>query len=117
MKVSREDLAWASGLFEGKGCISGWTVDGHKRYFHTTLSTTDEDVIRKFHLIVGVGTVTGPFQKAHYKPYWRFRTSSFEEGQALIAVLWSWLGTRRKAKAVEVLKAVSFLWASIWSSC
>ena len=55
------DLAWAAGLFEGEGCF---TFQGSKkartrggRLGKAQLSMTDEDVVRKFHTIMGFGSL------------------------------------------------------------
>ncbi len=115
MDINREDIAWAAGLFEGEGSIS-WSR--HKnRYrpdgecYHTlqmSLHSTDEDVVRKFAKIIGVGKVHGPYrfpspEVPNRKPSWYWGITSHERCQAVIAMLWPWLCSRRKAKAKETL--------------
>ena len=102
--VSREQLAWASGLFEGEG---SFTVQNRGKYVSIVaeLAMTDEDRVRQFHSIIGVGNVTkhtNPI-KDYYKPVFTWKTGSFEGVQSVIAALWFWLGPRRKARAKEIL--------------
>src|SRR5665213_179839 len=65
---TRENLAWMAGLFEGEGYVQGRPrsykrADG--RSFTTigyrlAITMTDEDIIRRFHRLAGVGNVNGP---------------------------------------------------------
>ena len=99
------EMMWAAGLFEGEGCISSWRrKDTHTPQLTMNLTSTDEDVVRRFHGIVGVGSVGGPHDRG-YKPTWSWRTSGFPSSQAVVAMLWDGLGKRRKARAKELLLA------------
>ena len=62
-----EDIAWATGLFEGEGCItaSGGTAAARTPELH--LDMTDEDVVRRLAIVLG-GNVTGPYHKGSNKP-------------------------------------------------
>jgi hypothetical protein len=96
--------AWAAGLFEGEGSFS---MDrGRKGYtgLHATLASTDEDVVRTFHRIVAVGTVTGPHSraKAHWKPLWRWETKGVNV-ERVYHLLEPWLHSRRRARFAELL--------------
>jgi hypothetical protein len=101
---NREALAWAAGLFEGEGSFS---IVG-QQYARMALSSTDEDVVRKFHSVVGLGNVSGPYRKPvnslGNKPFWQWKASKFEHVQALVAALWPFLCSRRKDRAAEVLR-------------
>lgn len=106
---TRESLAWAAGLFEGEGCISVQRPRGHQ-YIQLSLVMNDEDRVRLFAEAIGVGQIY------HVKPQkskvpvkrhdsWNWHTGKFEVAQAVIAMLWEWLGPRRRNRAVELLKA------------
>ena len=109
MRTTR-DIAWAAGLFEGEGCFG---IPKERSYGPQTkarprllLSSTDEDVVRRFHAIVGVGRVSGPRRhkgKPHHKPFFTWITGSFEGMQAVTALFWSFLGERRRGKAADLL--------------
>jgi hypothetical protein len=98
---TRENLAWAAGLFEGEGCITRTN-----RVPVARLGTTDLDVLERFHLVMGFGRV---YEMGHtrnhprWKPASEWTTTTFEEAQATIAVLWPWLRARRRARGLEVL--------------
>lgn len=104
MNISREDLAWAAGLFEGEGSFS--VHNARLGNPVASLVITDEDIIRRFHDIVKIGSVVGPYtHKEHpeWKPKWQWRASGFHVVQAVVSLFWRWLGKRRKTRAKEVL--------------
>jgi hypothetical protein len=97
------EIIWASGLFEGEGCITM----SQGKHIRLQLNSTDEDVVRRFHKAVNVGMVEGPM-RAHtwptkWKSQWRWRCSNFEHCQAVVALLWNGLGRRRRHRAKELL--------------
>ena len=101
------ELAWAAGLFEGEGCVfsAGQNKYGYQ-YTALAVNMTDEDSVRRFAAAVGVGNVRGPILKTSAfvnKPVWEWRIANFEQVQAVIAMLWFGLGTRRRARATELL--------------
>jgi hypothetical protein len=106
---TRENIAWLAGLFEGEGCIYIKDDANHVRmHFHAT----DEDVLRKFRDIAGVGHVGGPYQRYHkdgrpYKPVWRWEVSHAKQWYPLLMTMWPWLGERRRAKAADAVKVMS----------
>jgi hypothetical protein len=111
--VHKDDIAWAAGLFEGEGCISFTrSKRSHWRNSQTqgrvSVAMTDQDVVERFAKIMGFGTVEYlgvPQSRDGYnrKATWRWRAQSYEHVQATIAMFWSYLGTRRKARAKEIL--------------
>lgn len=113
MDISRENVAWAAGLFEGEGSIIWATVRNRNpklppwKRCGLSLHMTDEDVVRKFHSIVGVGKVNGPYNystkntKRKSSCYWNVQ--SFEKMQAVIVMFWPWLGERRRNRYKEIL--------------
>ena len=93
--ATASSIAWVAGLFEGEGCFTprgnhGWCA---------TIKMTDEDVVRKVHRVLGIGWVCGPYQTANtaHKPTWAWVVSSFQDVQAVAAMLWEHLGARRRA--------------------
>lgn len=111
MERSRESLAWAAGLFEGEGCFSSHKTGNRISGIDVSITSADEDVLIKFHQIMkNIGTINGPYHQTTpdgrpKKSVWKWHVCNFEGAQATIAMLWSWLGTRRKNKAKECLKA------------
>ena len=103
--IDREHLAWAAGLFEGEGYFSINSTRGARAI--AGLATTDKDVSDRFNFVVGRGTVRvyEPPQPT-YKIQYRWTVEGFEDLQFVAALLWPWLGTRRRARIAEVLNTV-----------
>ena len=104
---TRENLAWMAGLFEGEGYVQG-RPRSYKRAdgrtfttvgFRLAISMTDEDVIRRFHQLAGVGTCNGPRLSPSMKnqPLWDYRAHG-ADAYALTVAMWPSLGMRRKSQ-------------------
>ena len=106
MAGAREELAWAGGLFEGEGWIThGWNTNqntGKNKFPRPQVGlgmvARDEAILRRFALALGFGKIYGPYQTKH-QPQLRWLANSFEHCQASIAMLWPWLGERRRDQA------------------
>jgi hypothetical protein len=103
MSSHAEDIAWAAGWFEGEGSIllSGGCLC-------TRVSNTDEEIIDRFAEVLDVGTMYGPYSpyggtEHRKKPMWVWVA---REDAALdaIALMWPWLGTRRRTRASELTR-------------
>jgi len=92
------EIAWAAGLFEGEGYLS---LSGGVRPY-AGLNMTDEDVVRRFHEVIGVGSVTGPHHGAK-KPRWTWRTTSYATFIVFADLVSGHLGIRRSARLAELL--------------
>ena len=91
-----QELAWAAGLFEGEGSI----FNGGGTSTSVALAMTDLDVVEKFQKAVQLPVpIYKRTRRDAYKDVFEWRTARFEYAQALIAMLWPWLGTRRKQQA------------------
>jgi len=110
----REELAWAGGLFEGEGTFYV-KPRPYGRYAALRIHMSDEDVIRRFADIFGL-KVLGPYRKdpatsnfknppLEFKPWWTAESAKFETVQAIGAMLWPWLGKRRREQFRLVMKA------------
>jgi hypothetical protein len=94
------DVAWAAGLFEGEGsCFIG----SGQRQPVAYLAMTDEDVVSKFHAIVGVGNVRSYQRPGKYKRYWQWSAQSRDDVIHVLGMLWPHLGARRQERASEVM--------------
>ena len=114
MNWRREDLAWLAGLVEGEGTFTTRVESPRNNPYGRTsiamrVAMTDEDVVRRAHAVAQVGRVYGPYKKAggRYKDYWVWSCAQ-RDTVAMVAALWPWLGTRRRARATELLQ----LWKS-----
>lgn len=102
--ATKIDLAWAAGLFEGEGCIT-LNIQRDRPQATCLLQMSDEDVVRRFHAMIGIGSVCHTPRPEDRKNLWSWRASGYRSAQYVIALLWQWLGERRQARAVEVLRA------------
>lgn len=107
MIIDREQLAWAGGLFEGEG---GWsqqvytTTKGINRYYpRANLVSSDLDILEKFQTTVGFGKISPKRTNIGTKCMWVWQTSSVEQTVALCAMLWEWLGSRRRSRIREII--------------
>ena len=105
--MSDIEIAWAAGLFEGEGTITSAKRPNGKRHLRLALGSTDEDVVRRFHAAVGVGSVGGPYGPyvEGRKPHWQWHSACRKANQALDLLL-PHLGERRVARAEEVRSLV-----------
>lgn len=97
--ADREELAWASGLYEGEGNI------GVHRGIVLRVAMCDEDMVRRFAQILGL-TVQGPYANGEgHKDVWYAAAYNVERVQYAAAAMWSWLGRRRKDQVKAALLA------------
>ena len=111
---TRENIAWAAGLFEGEGCVGVYGkpigARGPRKSPAMKITMTDLDVLEKFQRIVGVGKVGGPRRhkgKEHHKAFWSWSCNGTEKIQALLAAFWPFLCSRRQAKAADVIREMA----------
>ncbi|MGH2725943.1 MAG: LAGLIDADG family homing endonuclease [Actinomycetota bacterium] len=105
---SRENLAWAAGFFDAEGCFSTTARVG----VSASITQTDRELLDRFRGIVGCGTVYGPYQtraadRFPRKPHYFYKAHGRERVQALLAMLWTWLGTAKKRQALDRLEWTS----------
>lgn len=104
MKATDAEVAWAAGLFEGEGTICLYKLRSNPFF---ALITTDEDVIDRFHEVVGVGrlyknrAVFGMGSKQQYV----WNANAINEVRHVAQLFLPWLGKRRRARLLEVLDA------------
>ena len=98
--MKQDLIAWAAGFFEGEGCI---TLGGN--YPSLRLHNTDEEVVRRFHSVMGVGRLRGPYYKnSAHKPVWIWIATSYAEVTAAFELMRPYLGTRRCERYDELMQ-------------
>lgn len=113
LSIDRESIIWAAGLFEGEGCFTitqNSSCKTPRMRPSATVTSTDKDVVEAFHLAVGgIGRVNPRKPgKVGEKPQWAWSVSGFEAVQAVTAMLYPWLKSRRRSRAEEVLLQTVF---------
>lgn len=110
--LNREELAWAAGFFDGEGCIIKTTTKSlnHSRmHVYITIAQTDTYVLERFKRAVGgMGRICKRrrMKSIKHSQRWDYIVSTFESGQAVIAMLWPWLSPIKRKQAHGVLLAV-----------
>ena len=111
--MSREDLAWAAGLFDGEGCVTALRrrfPNGAPRKVGISVKVlmTDREPLDRLCEAIGLGKVFGPYQPSGHgkRPRFTWSVQTFQESQAAIAMMWPWPTTAKKEKYVRVAREV-----------
>lgn len=103
-------VAWAAGFFEAEGTVGAYIRPGHRRIAASIAQASASevpDVLVRFHAaVLGLGAVSGPrFVPSPWSrlPQYRWACWRFEHVQALVALLWPWLGERKRAQSAMAL--------------
>jgi hypothetical protein len=98
--IDRESLAWAAGFYEGEGCISSSNGPG----IQISVVQREPEMLHRFQQVFGFGKIMN-HGRTTLSPRDTFvwYVGSFEKCQAVIAMIWPWLSTRRKEQAKRCL--------------
>jgi hypothetical protein len=113
--MTSEELAWAAGLFEGEGCVAAYHHSKNARAVRAWLSSTDEDVIHRFHEIVGVGRLSGPYHQNGFDRQglrWRWQVSRKPDVTEFLDGVYPYLGHRRREQIVVAFEKAGLCMAS-----
>ena len=88
-------LAWASGLFEGEGCV--------RRQLE--IEMTDKDVIQKFRDVMECGNVYYR-ERPNVKPTWRWAVGNKRDVSRCLTLMLPFFGNRRAYKALNILDSI-----------
>lgn len=107
--LSREQLAWAAGFFDGEGTTYVLNRSGYPALSvpHAGTLADPPDVLLRFQAALGgLGLINRPIrEKAGRRPLWTCRVCGYETVQAAVAMLWNWLGIAKRQQAAKVLMA------------
>ena len=105
--MNDKELGWLAGIFDGEGCltVNHYAGDGHFEQWRATVAMSDEDVVRRFHMLIGIGTVRGPYIQtgAGRLPMWQWNIGRREDILNFCASLSPMMGERRTAKMKDCL--------------
>lgn len=100
--MSTRGWEWFAGLFEGEGCISIGPWRGNYRQVSLRIDSTDKDIIDELSRITEVGKTRGPFMSnKSIKPVYGWYATEQVDVHKILAMLYPYLGSRRKEKADE----------------
>ena len=100
--MGSDDIAWAAGLFEGEGTISGYKrKDRPSRAVQITVYQGAQDgspvLLERFKSITGAGSVVGPYRGRLF--HWT--TKRIASVELVSALLWPDLSPERRAQFVR----------------
>jgi len=103
--IDREELAWAAGFFDGEGSVGLYKHNKARyKYLRLSVGQTDKEVISRFNRSIdNLGTINKRKHIPNRKPFWVVSVSGFENTQAIITMLWSWLSRPKRRQATKAL--------------
>ena len=109
-KPDREQLAWSAGFADGEGSFFWAQYKIRHPRVRFELGQVNPEPLWRFRDATGFGApVNGPYgntkadAKKPAQPQWTWAISGFEDVQALLAMLWPWLGTPKRKQATKIL--------------
>lgn len=109
------DIGWLAGLLEGEGCFSIFTRKTAKWDYKTVAihcEMTDEDTVRKAHMIAGVGNViersnmSGRKDARQRKKTWIWSVQNHQGVLYVCETIYPHMGIRRQQKIKELIEYV-----------
>lgn len=106
---NREELAWAAGFWDGEGtaCVITRTKNRHRALrASVNQSESNAENLKRFHTVIGFGRMHGPYRaksRPNSQGAFQVNFDGFENVQALMALLWPWLGSIKRAQFQRVL--------------
>ena len=106
-------LAWAAGLFDGEGCSSARPQKRNANALRIQASVSQSShsaevapsvLVRFQQTVGGMGSIGAPYFDERSGTFaYQWRAGSYEEAQAVIALLWANLGAIKRAQAADAL--------------
>lgn len=105
--MDTHELAWASGFFDGEGCFSLSVSSTGRRYPSASIAQVDRRALARFRRTVRVGKIYGPYKKKrpNQAPEHKYAATGLLQTQAVLAMLWRFMGPVKRAQGIAVLKA------------
>jgi hypothetical protein len=101
--------AWAAGLYDGEGSTYLTNHRTHAGYRNAEARVTQSapgatpEVLSRFQEIVGCGRIYGPYvQDVAHQLVFRWNASAFGDIDAMLTLIWPWLGAVKRAQATAV---------------
>jgi hypothetical protein len=106
----REELAWAAGFWDGEGSTS---IVKRDNSLVASISQVDDEVesLHRFqNAVLGIGKIYGPHRQKNmnHRSFFNWHAYGGSKVQAVIAMLWPFLGNIKKEQAAKALKSASW---------
>lgn len=99
--------SWASGLFEGEGCISWGNTNGKYASVELAMNMTDRDVMESFLDWAGCGRLYDVRRQPGLKRQYAWRTGNKDDVRAVLIRMIPHLHSRRLEKAMFALDYIA----------
>lgn len=97
----REEIAWAAGYFDGEGHVSAAVTPKRRGLVVVVANSHYPGLYRFQRAVLGLGAIY-PARGTNV-PTWQWRVSSLENVQAVMAMLWPFLGEEKRMKFAETM--------------
>ena len=105
MELTRDNVIWFAGLFEGEGCLSNFPAkDRNATKWSMMLKMTDKDVVQKIHTLFGGNLYFKKLDNPKHKDQYHWQTGNRKVIYALCAAMTPFMGERRKSKMISFIK-------------
>ncbi len=103
--VDREQLAWAAGFFDGEGHTNTKT----RKNPSLSIAQVDVRLLQRFQrAVLDLGHINGPYKYTpRQQPHYQWNTHKREHVQAVIVMLWEWLGQYKRDQAMKALQQLA----------
>src|SRR5207245_6862454 len=97
--MDTHEIAHAAGFFDGDGCTSMSRDSSGFRVPRLTISQKDPRELTRFRAaVLGLGSI----QKRRGRPLSDYNAVALQHAQAVLALLWPWLGELKREQAIRV---------------
>lgn len=112
MDFNTHELAWAAGFFDGEGYTHATAQKrnlGPRQVYSSlrlSVSQVSPIALERFRTAVNeLGSIKGPYKNKNpnSQPFYVYVATSFEEVQAIVCMLWPWLGPLKRQQAKDAL--------------
>jgi hypothetical protein len=105
-KLDTHELAWAAGFFDGEGTSSVSIKDhlGINPVLRITISQKNKDNLKRFKKAILNQGLIGLRNNTAWGSVWVYQSQTFRETQAIIALLWKYLGQEKKDQYIKAVE-------------
>ena len=103
----KNKLIFLAGVFDGEGSFGIWSSGrGRSKRFGTTVETSDEDMVKRFHTMFGGSFFVCPARQKHHKDTWRWRVVGDRAYECMDKMI-SYMCLRRQEKYNVVTSTIT----------
>lgn len=108
LRIDREALAWAAGIFDGEGWCSSARYNakgGMTATLTLGVAQAHPEMLQRLATVIGFGKITQPRKQVHGRTFmYSWKVYGFEQVQVVFALLWTWLGSVKREQIMRCLQ-------------